>query len=178
MATEPPGIDDRHAASVPTGLRVRPATPADAEAISALTTSLAQRHIVGDCSGEGRARLLAAMEPGPTRDRLASGHRTWVAEFDPGTGCDGLVGVACVRLPAHLYHLFVADHVQRRGVARALLDAVVAGIADQSFDALTVNASRYALPAYRRLRFEPVGEEHSAFGIPSIPMRRSRSGNG
>ena len=177
MATEPPGIDDRQAAAAPTGIRVRPATLADVEAISALTTALAERHIVGDCSAEGRARLLAAMQPGPTRERLATGHRTWVAEVDAGPEPAALVGVACVRLPAHLYHLFVADHVQRRGVARALLDAVVAGIADQPEGALTVNASRYALPAYRRLRFEPVGEERSALGIPSTPMRRARAGS-
>jgi GNAT superfamily N-acetyltransferase len=177
MATEPPGIDDHGTAAAPTGLRVRPATRADAEGISVLTTALAERHIVGDCSAEGSARLLAAMQPGPTRERLASGHRTWVAEIDAAPGSADLVGVACVRLPAHLYHLFVADHVQRRGVARVLLDAVVAGIADQPHGDLTVNASRYALPAYRRLQFEPAGEERSTLGIPSIPMRRARSGS-
>ncbi|WP_119717990.1 GNAT family N-acetyltransferase [Cognatilysobacter tabacisoli] len=174
MATEPPGIDDRQAAAAPTGIRVRPATLADVEAISALTTALAERHIVGDCSAEGSARLIAAMQPGPTRERLASGHRTWVAEVEAGPGPAALVGVACVRLPAHLYHLFVADHVQRRGVARALLEAVVAGIADQPDGALTLNASRVGVPAYARMGFIPTGAECTAFGIPSTPMQLLR----
>lgn len=154
----------------PDGLRVRVATPADADAISALTTALTARYIAGDCSDDGRARLLASMQPDPTRQRLEAGHRGWVAESVAG----GVVGVACVRLPAHLYHLFVAEPAQRRGVARALLDAALAGIGDQAFDALTVNASRFALPAYRRLGFEPTGDERIAFGIPSTPMRLPR----
>jgi GNAT superfamily N-acetyltransferase len=145
-------------------IALRDAVPDDAAAISALVAGLAQRWIVPDCSAEGAATLLASMAPERTRERLHEGHRYVVAERG-----GRLVGVAALRLPSHLYHLFVAEHAQRQGLARRLWEAVRVH-ADPAAP-VTVNASRHARAVYDRLGFEPVGEERFDRGICSTPMR-------
>ena len=146
-------------------IAVRAATVADTAAISALTMASMQRWIAGDCTAEGATALAALMTPEATRERLAGdAYRTWVAE------CDGaVVGVAALRFPAHLYHLFVADDAQRRGVARLLWSAVRAAVSP-GLDGFTVNASRHGVEAYRRLGFVADGPETVEHGIPATPM--------
>lgn len=149
--------------TVPDGIVVRDAAPADVAAISALVVGLTQRWIAGDCTAEGAAKLLDSMAEGPTAERLRDGHRYVVAERS-----GEIVGVAALRLPSHLYHLFVREDAQRCGIARRLWETVRAH-ADPAAP-VTVNASRHALEVYRRLGFQAVGEEDRERGIPSTPM--------
>ena len=124
-----------------------------------------QRWIAGDCTAEGAASLAALMTPEATRERLqGDAYRTWVAEID-----GAIVGVAALRLPAHLYHLFVADRAHRRGVARRLWSAVLAQTPVDTAG-ISVNASRHGLQAYRRLGFVADGPETVEHGIPATPM--------
>ncbi len=144
---------------------VRAATVADAAAISALTLASMQRWIAGDCTPEGAASLAALMTPEATHQRLTGdAYRTWVAQRD-----GAIVGVAALRLPAHLYHLFVADHAQRLGIARQLWDALRRDVPSGP-DGFSVNASRQGLAAYRRLGFIADGPETVEHGIPATPM--------
>lgn len=145
------------------GIVVRAATPADAIAISALVTGLTQRWIAGDCTDEGAAKLLASMAAEPTAERLREGHRYVVAERS-----GEIVGVAALRLPSHLYHLFVREDAQRLGIARRLWDEVRTHAVP--FAPVTVNASRHALQVYRKLGFQAIGGEDRERGIPSTPM--------
>ncbi|HEY5802404.1 MAG TPA: GNAT family N-acetyltransferase [Lysobacter sp.] len=143
---------------------LRQATTADADAISALVCGLTGRWIAVDCTPEGAARLLQLLAPGPTAGRLAVGYRYALAERG-----QTLVGVAALRLPTHLYHLFVAEAVQRQGLARHLWQTVQAWVDPPA--PVTVNASRYALEVYRKLGFEATGPERSEHGIVFTPMR-------
>jgi len=146
---------------------LRDASPADAAAISALVRALTQRWIAPDCDEDGLASLLALMTPEQVQRRIDEGHRNVVAE------CDGrIVGVAVLRLPSHLYHLFVADDMQRRGLARALCNAVTAA-ADPAVP-ITVNAARHAQETYRRLGFEATGPELHESGLRFVPMQWMR----
>lgn len=147
----------------PDDIHYRDAVVGDAEAISALVIASSRRWIAPDCTEEGAARLLDSMSPARVAERLHEGHRHVVAERD---GC--IVGVAALRLPTHLYYLFVADHLQRRGIARQLWERVRTGAAPGT--PITVNASLHAFDAYLRLGFEPVGPARLAKGVRSVPM--------
>jgi len=69
---------------------------------------------------------------------------------------------------AHLNLLFVEPDRHRRGIARALFDALVATARPQ---AITVNASAYAEPAYRHLGFAATGDLDWRQGMLCVPMR-------
>lgn len=93
---------------------------------------------------------------------------------------DVIVGYAELTAPArwqervaHLNLLFVEPDLHRRGIARALLDALVATARP---GAITVNASAYAGPAYRRLGFVPTGDLDWRHGVLCVPMRRDLPG--
>jgi len=150
--------------AMPDEIVLRDAAGGDAEAISALVIALTRRWIAPDCTEGGTARLLASMSPARIEERLREGHRHVVAELG-----GRIVGVAALRLPSHLYYLFVADDMQRRGIARALWNAVRGSAASGA--PVTVNASLHAVDAYRRLGFEATGPARFERGIRSLPMR-------
>jgi GNAT superfamily N-acetyltransferase len=144
---------------------VREATTEDADRISGLLTVLAEEFIVGEFSEEGRRHLLAHFGVTEMQERLrAAEYRFQVAE-------DGavLVGVVGVRARTHLQYLFVAKSHQRSGLARRLWDQArrQAGNASGRY---TVNASAYAVPAYRRLGFKAVGAVKESSGVRFQPM--------
>lgn len=146
---------------------IRGARVEDADAIGALTIALTRRWIAADCSEAGLRHLLGWMAPARVRERLQAGHVCFVAE-----SAGEIVGVATIRPPRHLYQLFVAESQQRRGLARRLWEAARArAIAIEGPGPVTVNASRYALPVYRRLGFVADGPERMEHGFPSTPMR-------
>jgi GNAT superfamily N-acetyltransferase len=142
---------------------LREAVADDAAAIGELVRGLARRWIAPDCSEDGIARLLGSMSDANVRARLLEGHRHVVAQRD-----GRIVGVAALRLPSHLYYLFVAEDVQRRGVARRLWDAV--RVHADPTAAITVNASRHALAVYARLGFEAADAERFDRGLRYTPM--------
>ncbi|MGM9640878.1 MAG: GNAT family N-acetyltransferase [Faecousia sp.] len=78
-----------------------------------------------------------------------------------------LVGVLAMRKPQHVSLFFVkADH-HRRGIGRRLFEAMKE---DYDLKKFTVNASPYAVEAYRRLGFMPTDEEQVTNGIRYTPM--------
>ena len=144
---------------------VREATADDAIPISGLLTALAEEFIVGEFSEEGRRHLLAHFSVTEMAERLVSTkYRFQVAEID-----GALVGVVAVRERSHLQYLFVSRACQRMGVARCLWEQArqQAGTASGRF---TVNASSYAMPAYRRLGFKVVGAVQETNGVRFQPM--------
>ena len=149
-------------------ITIRSAREEDADAIAKLTATLTKRHIGIDCTPEGLAQLLAGMTPPAVRQRMAAGWPHWIAEQP-----NDIAGVCVVRGDAHLYHLFVADACQRQAVARRLLEVAIAHCraAVPGLEAITVNASTFGLPAYRRLGFKADGEARVLHGIRSHPMR-------
>jgi ribosomal protein S18 acetylase RimI-like enzyme len=144
---------------------VREASTEDAVRISGLLTALAEEFIVGEFSDEGRRHLLAHFGATEMAERLAStNYQFQVAEID-GT----LVGVVAVRERTHLQYLFVSKACQRTGLARRLWEQARrrSGNASGRF---TVNASSYAVPAYRRLGFKAVGVVQESNGVRFQPM--------
>jgi len=81
-----------------------------------------------------------------------------------------LAGFIAIRPPSHLFHLFVAQPFQRRGVARALWDH-----ARGDAVAFTVNSSPYAIPAYEAMGFRCDGPLACHNGVTFQPMRYART---
>ena len=82
-----------------------------------------------------------------------------------------LVGVLAVRGADHISLLFVSPEHHRAGVARALFKELKKIADTAGAAAITVNASRYGLPAYEKLGFVAEGEERMQNGILFTPMR-------
>lgn len=148
-------------------MHIRPATPADAAAISALIMSVAPAFTVRP-DGEGAEEFFAKISPEAIAGYLASPEYAYrVAEED-----GALAGVVAIRGNSHLYHLFVSPHFQRRGLARQLWDAAMeAALRAGNPGAFTVNSSLYALSVYERFGFTPTGPRQEMQGIAWVPMK-------
>lgn len=95
-------------------MKIRIAKPEDADNISGLIVFLADKYIACDFSAAGRASLLCSMTADSIRKYLSEGFRYHVAEDPSGE----LIGVVGTRRDTHLYHLFIAEPAQRRGLAQ------------------------------------------------------------
>src|SRR5258708_23622098 len=94
-------------------LVIRSATVEDAPAISALVTACAREYIASSLSDGGLSHLLSEMTTENQVKRIRNGYQFFVA-----LESDTLIGTAAIRLPAHLYCLFVNTQHQRRGIGR------------------------------------------------------------
>ena len=81
---------------------------------------------------------------------------------------DELVGTLCMRQPQHIGGFFVRAAYHRRGIGRALFQAMRQDYERQEF---TVNSSPYAVEVYRHLGFAPTGAEQTVDGLRFTPMR-------
>lgn len=72
----------------------------------------------------------------------------------------------------HINLLFVDSAHHRKGIAAALFAAMEQDARALGVPAITVNASRYGLPAYRKLGFWETGRELLRDGICFTPMAR------
>lgn len=79
-----------------------------------------------------------------------------------------LVGTMMVRPPQHIGGFFVRGDYHRKGIGRALFDAMRTAFEVQTF---TVNSSPYAVGVYERLGFIAESDEQLADGIRFTPMR-------
>ena len=150
-------------------MKIRLAEKSEAEAISRFVSELTVTHIGPTLPVEGLEHLLRGMDVESTMARMTDGFVYWIA-------LDGsaIVGVAAVRLPSHIYHLFVRSDRQRSGIGRRLMDEALSFISDRCGRATaTVNSSLNAVDAYRRFGFQDAGNEVSdVSGVRFQPMSR------
>jgi GNAT superfamily N-acetyltransferase len=145
---------------------IRPARLDDMALLADMLHALAMRFIVPGMPPEAAATFLRENDGAALLAYRERGHATSLAEID------GVVaGFISIRPPSHLFHLFVGEARQRRGVARALWDSVRANA-----DTFTVNASPYAVPAYLALGFCCAGPPACRNGVSYQPMRWQREG--
>jgi len=93
-------------------------------------------------------------------------------------GCfegEKLVGAVAIRDFCHVSLLFVDKAYQHRGIAKELFAKALAICIheDPELDGITVNSSPYAVPIYKRLGFEVIGESTTNDGITFVPMKKS-----
>jgi GNAT superfamily N-acetyltransferase len=150
----------------------RVAEVGDSERIAALIRELAEKFILCDFSAEGKSRFLSDHTSMRMADRIRAGFHYRIAEFD-----DQLVGVVGVRDWAHLYHLFVAEKFQGRGLARALWEQAKAECFERGNPGtFTVNSSKNAVPVYEKFGFVATSSAQEAGGVQFVPMKLDASG--
>lgn len=145
---------------------IRPATSFDADAISALISSV-MHHLTLHPDGRGAEQFIASLAPAAIAATIASPNMRYLACFDGGA----LAGVVAMRDQRHLYHLFVAPAFQRRGLATRLWHvARDEALAHGNPGAFTVNSSILAIPLYQSLGFRAAAGRIEEKGIAYLPM--------
>jgi ribosomal protein S18 acetylase RimI-like enzyme len=87
---------------------------------------------------------------------------------------DEIVGFVGIRDNRHLYHLFVAESFQRRGVGRRLWEVAHEECRSRSHAGpFTVNSSTNAIPMYERLGFRRTAPTQDQGGVVFNPMALS-----
>lgn len=147
-------------------MNIRLASIDDAEAISALIYTLAEKYVVPEFPMHAANALLVSMLPEGIRKHMRSGCRYHVAESN-----GRVIGTICMKDNKHLYHLFVTEAHQRKGIARDLwLTALAACRATGYTGGFTVNSSRQSLGVYEKLGFIAQPVSRTRDGVISIPM--------
>lgn len=151
-----------------TDVIIRQARAEDAEAISALITSLAHYGLADPDDPGAAAAFFATITPEAIAQCLGEDrYRYHVAQAD-----GGLAGVIGMRDAAHLYHLFVAEGFRGRGIASRLWwTARSEAVGQGNPGRFSVNATRHALAVYERLGFVATEPLRMEAGLAFIPMR-------
>lgn len=152
----------------PGGLTIRPIEPADYAPICDMVLILFGAFVAPRVTPDGRAAFVAQTQPVKLAERIADGHRYAVALLRKRQ-----VGVVGIGRNHHLYWLWVDAAYHRRGIAARLLQYALEMLqkADPSANRMTVNASDYAVPIYRRMGFVTTGAEQLRTGVPVTPMK-------
>lgn len=149
-------------------ITIRNATIKDALNISRFVTDLSRRHIGPTLTDGAIEFLVASMDEPSTLTRILDGWPTFCA-LDKQDLC----GVAVVKPPHHLYHLFVRSDLQRQGVGKSLFLWADKNTREQTGHGITtVNASLNAIAVYERLGFVVSGPVQDLHGVRYQPMMR------
>ena len=140
-----------HRTQIP--LTLRSVTPLDLPILSRLysesVTSLAAEHYDADAR---RAWAAFAREEGFAGFVLDADTRVALRD-------GSIVGFAGLRSDGHVVSLYVAPEAARRGVACALLEALLAQALAAGHGRLTTDASAVSRPVFERFGFRMVDEE-------------------
>lgn len=148
-------------------LHIRRTTARDAKAISKLIFSLAGYFTLHP-KGEGAEKFFSSISPSAITSYIESDDFMYFAGF---LG-DKLAGVAAIKDITHLFHLFVAEEYQGKGIASQLwIYARESAILEGNIEGFTVNSTPYALPVYEGFGFHVTGPRVEKDGIAFIPMK-------
>ena len=89
---------------------------------------------------------------------------------DEVSGADAIQGYISIKDQSHIYHLFVAEDYQGKGVAKQLWNHARAFTQSESF---TVRSSLYAVPVYKQFGFVEAGDVGCKDGVTFMPMKLS-----
>jgi GNAT superfamily N-acetyltransferase len=146
-------------------LSIRLMRPGEEVEVSALVARVFDEFVAPDFSPEGVAEFFRYAHPTAMARRCDATNRVFVAEEN-----DRIIGMLELRGLDHIAMLFV--ETQGRGIGRELVRKAlqISRKGGPSIRQVTVHASRYAAPIYRRLGFEAEGPERTENGIAYWPM--------
>jgi GNAT superfamily N-acetyltransferase len=152
-------------------MKIRVAITDDAVQISTIAYTLSEKYIAHEFSDIGRNTLLQSLVPKQIAKNIHSGFRYHVAEIG-----DQIIGVIGIKENRHIYHLFVAEDYQRKGIATQLWKTAkdachYAG----NHSVFSVNSSQFAIPFYKRLGFSIQSTPEEKEGVVYIPMKSTIS---
>ena len=148
-------------------MNIRPATPADAAAISALMHSLSH-HVLANPTGPDSEAFFAATSPARRAEDIAEASRLFLVSHDS----QGLAGFISLKNGTRISQFFVDPRHQSQGLGRRLWDEAQrrAGIGEGT--EVTVDSSRGAVAVYERFGFAAVGPAKQEGGVIFVPMCR------
>jgi ribosomal protein S18 acetylase RimI-like enzyme len=147
-------------------IHIRPLTLADVPEVATLLEQLAKTSITCEFSPQAAEKFLRSNDAAAIRGFVGSGYLYWVAEIE-----QVIVGFMGIRDNSHLYHLFVADSMQRQGLARRLWQvAKDACRAAGNPGRFTVNSSNNAVGFYEALGFHRSHPMQDSEGVLYNPM--------
>jgi len=165
---------------------IRKAKLDDVNEISQLITKLVIKYILPTCSEEGGQLILNSMSPNSLSNYIAAGYEYHVAELSEELSGElsgelseelseelngELIGVIGMKENAHLYHLFVADSQQGKGLSRTLWEqAKDVCLANGNDGKFTVNSALNATAVYLKFGFVPVSGIRERSGVKDMPM--------
>ncbi len=141
---------------------IRLAQQTDAKAVSALIIGLSDFFAISS-STQNADKFWQSVSPKAVAERISSDSYVCYVAENPS----GLCGFVALRGRSHLYHLFVAEHSHRQGLARLLWRKI---LDHANKPKITVNSSVYAVPVYERLGFIKTEPERCEDGITFVPM--------
>jgi predicted GNAT family N-acyltransferase len=133
--------------------------------VFALVSCVFDEFIAGDFSAEGVAEFYRYAMAEALAERWRQGNRVLVAE-EHGR----ILGMLELRGPDHIAMLFVEE--RGRGLGRSLVERGLRLCREGTpgLEKVSVNASLYAVPIYRRLGFDEAGPRRTENGITFVPM--------
>jgi GNAT superfamily N-acetyltransferase len=133
--------------------------------VCALVARIFDEYVAGDFSTEGIEEFYRYADPGAMAERSREGDTVLLAEDD-----GQILGMLELKGRNHIAMLFVGD--QGRGLGRALVERALQLCREKTdgLEQVSVHASLYAVPIYRKLGFEAEGPKRTENGITYVPM--------
>ncbi|ELA7158718.1 GNAT family N-acetyltransferase [Vibrio parahaemolyticus] len=148
-------------------INIRKAEISDAKSISELILPLTEKYVCPTCDASVQGILLDSMSEESIGKCLSTNYDYVVAV----TTNNEVVGVAGVRDNSHLYHLFVDDNFQGKGLSRKLWETIKKeAIKNGNRGAFTVNSAVNAENVYLRFGFKRTEGIRNRQGMVDIPM--------
>jgi predicted GNAT family N-acyltransferase len=146
-------------------LNIRFMSDGEEYGVCALVARVFGEYVAGDFSTEGVEEVSKYAEPNAMAERIRKGNKVLLAEED-----GQVLGMLELKRPDHIAMLFVDD--RGRGLGRALVERALQLCREGTagLETVTVHASLYAVPIYRKLGFEAEGPERTENGITYVPM--------
>jgi N-acetylglutamate synthase-like GNAT family acetyltransferase len=148
-------------------MKIRKADISDAETISDLIVPLTKKFVLVSCEKQVHDLLVGSMSITSIEGYLTEGYSYHVAEAFSGE----VAGVVGVRNNSHLYHLFVKEKFEGKGISRQLWEIAKAEcIANGNKGEFTVNSAVNAEGVYLKFGFKRVDGIRNRNGMVDIPM--------
>ena len=143
-------------------MSIRQAIETDVVKISSLVKSLAHFYLDAP-ENELPVWLSQTLTESAFSERISSeSYKNYVYEKDME-----IIGYISLKKPNHLYHLFVSERFQGKGIARLLWEHLKKNDPSASF---FLRSSVYAIPVYKRFGFFESGDLGQKDGVSFQPM--------
>ena len=144
---------------------IRKATLDDAMKIGELIVLLSRKFITHEFGSEAEQYFLSSNDGKSVEEFMTSGYSYFVA-LDSGR----IAGVIGIRDNTHIYHLFVDEPYQAKGLARQLWGEARDECFRGNSGRFTVNASKISIVVYEKFGFVRTGPRLEKNGIHYNPM--------
>ena len=144
-------------------MKIRHAVVDDASEIKNLVSSLSHYYLADKDSSVLPEWFSATLATSEFEQRLSSENfSNFVYSVD-----NVIVGYISIKDKSHLYHLFVAENHQGKGISKALWSHATS---DTGISVYTVRSSLFAVPIYKRFGFNESEPAAAKDGIGFQPM--------